>query len=135
MTTKFPVALDTLVNPAGNVATNNPTVLHTLQHANANDAIKALQIKVGINNSTDVNSLDYKIRNAVATGGSGGTQGIQGIQGPKGDTGAQGIQGIQGPQGLQGIAGPTGPAVAVYQLSMSDLATPLVVGTNKAYFR
>lgn len=34
---------------------------HDVQHANANDAIAALQLKVGINNSSDTNSMDYKM--------------------------------------------------------------------------
>ena len=50
MATQFPTALDTLTNPSGNVPTNSPSLLHSSQHANANDAIEALQAKVGVNN-------------------------------------------------------------------------------------
>lgn len=57
MSTNFPVALDALTNPAGGDALTG----HASQHANANDAIEALQAKVGINSSADTNSLDYKI--------------------------------------------------------------------------
>ena len=39
---------------------------HDAQHANANDAIAALQAKVGANGSTDTNSLDYKVSQMVA---------------------------------------------------------------------
>jgi len=42
---------------------NSVTVPHNEQHANANDAIEALQAKVGINSSADTNSLDYKVNN------------------------------------------------------------------------
>lgn len=41
---------------------------HSLQHSLANDAIEALQAKVGINDSAVVSSLDYKIRNLLPTG-------------------------------------------------------------------
>lgn len=36
--------------------------------ANLNDAIEAIERKIGINNSTDPDSLDYKITNANAAG-------------------------------------------------------------------
>jgi len=62
MATNFPTALDTLTNPTPTDQLDSVTVPHDLQHANANDALEALQAKVGINSSTDVNSLDYKIR-------------------------------------------------------------------------
>jgi len=61
MATNFPTALDTLTNPTPTDQLDSVTVPHDLQHANANDALEALQAKVGINSSTDVNSLDYKI--------------------------------------------------------------------------
>lgn len=60
MSTNFPVAKDQLTNPLSTSSTS--TVSHSQQHANANDAIEALQTKVGVNNSTDINSLDYKVR-------------------------------------------------------------------------
>lgn len=47
MTTTYPTALDALVNPASTDAQN--VIPHAAQHANANDAIEALQAKVGIN--------------------------------------------------------------------------------------
>jgi hypothetical protein len=65
--------LDTLTNPTPTDPLNSPSVPHAAQHANANDAIEALQAKVGITNSTDVNSLDYKSRaltNPTITGGT-----------------------------------------------------------------
>lgn len=57
MSTNFPTALDTLSNPS---ALDGLTG-HAAQHANANDAIEALQAKVGIDNSTDTSSLDYRM--------------------------------------------------------------------------
>ena len=57
MSTSFPTNLDTLSNPAS----TDELTGHAQQHTNANDAIEALQIKIGINDSANVNSLDYKI--------------------------------------------------------------------------
>ena len=57
MSTNFPASLDTLENPA---ATDGLTG-HAAQHANANDAIAALQAKVGITGSADAASLDYRV--------------------------------------------------------------------------
>lgn len=60
MATSFPASLDVLVNPQPNDSVE--LVPHAAQHANANDAIEALESKVGANNSTDPNSLDYKVK-------------------------------------------------------------------------
>jgi hypothetical protein len=63
MSTNFPTDLDTLSNPTGSDAqyNTNPAILHSVQHTDANDAIEALQRKVGIDGSEDVDSLDYKV--------------------------------------------------------------------------
>jgi len=60
MATTFPEELDSFLNPqpTDSVA----AVSHAAQHADANDAIEALQVKVGKDNSTDVNSIDYRLR-------------------------------------------------------------------------
>lgn len=60
MATNFPTSLDVLVNPQPNDSVE--LVSHAEQHSNANDAIEALESKVGANNSTDPNSLDYKVK-------------------------------------------------------------------------
>jgi hypothetical protein len=60
MATNFPTSLDVLINPQPNDSVE--LVPHAAQHANANDAIEALESKVGSNNSTDPNSLDYKVK-------------------------------------------------------------------------
>lgn len=65
MATNFPEELDSFVNPQ---PTDSVAIVsHAEQHSNANDAIEALQVKVGKDNSEDVNSLDYRIR-ALETG-------------------------------------------------------------------
>ena len=56
MATSFPVALDDFVNPTS--TTSVKAVSHAAQHANTNDAIEAIQLKLGINNSSDENSID-----------------------------------------------------------------------------
>ena len=60
MATAFPTTKDDFVNPQSTDSTS--LVSHASQHANANDAIEALETKVGVNNSTDPNSLDYKVK-------------------------------------------------------------------------
>jgi hypothetical protein len=65
MATAFPTNLDTLTNP---VATDNTvTVSHAGQHANANDAIEALEAKVGKNSSAVTTSHDYKLSEVTST--------------------------------------------------------------------
>lgn len=60
MATEFPEGLDAFVNPqpTDSVA----AVSHAAQHANTNDAIAAIQIKIGVNDSLDPTSLDYRIK-------------------------------------------------------------------------
>lgn len=64
MSTNFPTALDTLPNPTGATAIDSGTtgLSHSEQHTNANDAIEALQAKVGINDSAVTTSIDYRMR-------------------------------------------------------------------------
>lgn len=64
MATSFPTGLDTLTNPIGSNTLDSPD--HAGQHADANDAIEALQAKVGVNNSTVTTSIDYKLTSALA---------------------------------------------------------------------
>ena len=60
MATTFPASKDDFINPQPTDSTQ--LVSHAAQHANANDAIEALETKVGVTDSTDPNSLDYKVR-------------------------------------------------------------------------
>ena len=60
MATNFPTSLDNLTNPASTNELDAPS--HSQQHADANDAIEALETKVGINNSANTSSLDYRVR-------------------------------------------------------------------------
>jgi len=57
--TNFPTSLDALTNPTSASSLTSPD--HAGQHADANDAIEALQAKVGVNSSAVTSSLDYKV--------------------------------------------------------------------------
>ena len=58
----YPTSLDNLQNPvAGVTYEDDATLNHVSQHANANNAIDALEAKVGIDGSSDTSSLDYKV--------------------------------------------------------------------------
>ena len=59
MATNFPTSLDALTNPSGTDSMSSPS--HAGQHTDANDAIEALQAKVGADSSAVTTSLDYKI--------------------------------------------------------------------------
>lgn len=64
MPTQFPVNLDNFANPAANTS-QNVARTHSQQHGDLNDAVEALQAKVGINNSADTESLDHLARQAA----------------------------------------------------------------------
>ena len=64
MASNFPNNIDTITNPNSTDSLSNPS--HSEQHIIANTAIEALETKVGVDNSTDPNSLDYKVSNAVS---------------------------------------------------------------------
>lgn len=66
LTTSFPTSLDNLSNPESTDSLSG----HAQQHADTNDAIEALQTKVGINGSAAPSSLDYRI-NALENAGAG----------------------------------------------------------------
>jgi hypothetical protein len=59
--TNFPATLDTFLNPTSATTMDAAGYEHDLQHDNLNDAVAALQVKVGITGSLDSTSLDYKV--------------------------------------------------------------------------
>jgi hypothetical protein len=59
MATSFPTSKDNLSNPA---ATDELTG-HAAQHANANDAIEAIENVLGVTNSADSSTITYKVNN------------------------------------------------------------------------
>ena len=62
MAINFPTSLDSFSNPVATDPMNSATVPHATQHANLNDAVEALEAKVGINNSAVTTSHDYQLR-------------------------------------------------------------------------
>lgn len=65
MATNYPESLDSLTNPSPEDST--ATVSHASQHASANDAIEALQAKVGIDSSAVPSSIDYQLTHKPIT--------------------------------------------------------------------
>lgn len=64
-TITFPTTLDNFANPSSGDALNSPD--HATQHTDANDAIEALEAKVGINSSAVTTSHDYKLGEVTGT--------------------------------------------------------------------
>ena len=61
MASNFPSSLDTFTNPSSSDAMDSVSVPHATQHSDLNDAVEALQAKVGANSSAVTTSHDYKI--------------------------------------------------------------------------
>jgi hypothetical protein len=59
MAVNFPTSLDDFTNPASGDQLNSPS--HSQQHKNINDAVEALEAKVGVDSSAVTTSHDYKI--------------------------------------------------------------------------
>lgn len=59
MATNFPTSLDSFVDPTP--TSSEATISHSGQHSNANDAIAALEAKVGANGSAVTTTTDYKL--------------------------------------------------------------------------
>lgn len=74
LATNFPNSLDNLSNPSATDSLSG----HAAQHQNANDAIEAIQAKIGVDGSLDENSIDYKISD-IKTQLSGLTAGTETI--------------------------------------------------------
>lgn len=68
MATDFPAALDNFTNPSGTDQLGSSTVPHATQHGNLNDAVEALEAKVGIDGSAVPESLDYRVSAFEALG-------------------------------------------------------------------
>lgn len=61
----YPTSLDSFTNPTGSSKLDAPN--HADQHSNVNDAVEALEAKVGINSSADTTSHDYKLAGVTGT--------------------------------------------------------------------
>ncbi len=101
MATSFPTDIDNLSNPSA----NDELTGHAAQHANANDAIEAIQSKLGVDGSTDENSIDYKVTNLEAlvtnvTNNSNATSELLGLEGNNDLT----VYGIENPTSIDSFA-------------------------------
>lgn len=69
MSTNFPTSLDSLTNPIGTDKVNNAVTAlkHSVQHTNVNDAIEAIEAKVGIDGSAVTTTHDYKLSTITST--------------------------------------------------------------------
>jgi hypothetical protein len=74
MAISFPSSLDNLSNPVGTDSMSG----HAEQHSNANDAIEALQTKVGVDGSTVTTSIDYRLAQLEGGGQLGVELGLAG---------------------------------------------------------
>lgn len=63
--TSFPTSLDNFTNPTAGNRTDSPS--HAEQHSNANDAIEAIQAKLGVNGSAVTTTHDYKLSGVTGT--------------------------------------------------------------------
>lgn len=61
MASSFPTSLDTFTNPSSTDALDSVSVPHATQHSDLNDAVEALEAKVGADGSAVTTSHDYKI--------------------------------------------------------------------------
>ncbi|MEK6878877.1 MAG: hypothetical protein AABY22_04680, partial [Nanoarchaeota archaeon] len=65
MATDYPTSLDNFTNPNPQDSRVSPS--HAAQHSNENDAIEAIETKLGINNSLSTGTIEYKL-NRLRTG-------------------------------------------------------------------
>lgn len=103
MATNYPNSIDQLVNPNGSDTLASPS--HSQQHTNANDAIEALETKVGVNGSTDPSSLTYKVSTieTVLTDLGNSTDTIQELLGLEGNNDLA-VYGIENPTNVDSFA-------------------------------
>lgn len=64
MATDYPTTIDTFVNPTATDQMSAPP--HAAQHADANDAIIAIQTKIGVNGSADLLTIEGRLGAAEA---------------------------------------------------------------------
>ncbi|MFA5185357.1 MAG: hypothetical protein WC551_02630 [Patescibacteria group bacterium] len=67
MATNFPTSIDTLSTTRGAAGQPMDTPNHVTHHTNEDDAIGALEAKVGVDGSAVTTSLDYKLKNAASS--------------------------------------------------------------------
>lgn len=69
MATSYPINLDSFLNPTSGTTlpgSGNPALTHSVQHTNINDAMEALQSRVGVVSSSISTTIDFELHNVVA---------------------------------------------------------------------
>lgn len=61
MAINYPTSLDNFTNPQPSDTLDSVAAPHATQHSDLNDAVEALQAKVGVDNSAVTTSLDYRV--------------------------------------------------------------------------
>ena len=61
MAIQYPTGLDNFTNPSATDNLGSSTVPHATQHSNLNDAVEALEAKVGVDNSAEPTSIEYRL--------------------------------------------------------------------------
>lgn len=131
MATSYPNNIDEFINPNGSDQLSAPS--HSEQHSNANDAIEALQIKVGVDGSQDTNSLTYKVSEIETllndvNNSSDATTELLGLEGNNDLT----VYGIENPTNVDSFAKATWRTVR-YNLQVtkgSELYTSEILATH-----
>ena len=67
MTTNFPGALDNFTNPAGSEKLGAGSRKHSEQHGDVNDAVEAIETRIGITGSSDTASLTNQLATHAAS--------------------------------------------------------------------
>ena len=65
MSITYPTTIDSLTNPSSTDTLDSPS--HAGQHSDLNDAVEALETKVGADSSVVTSSLDYKVTNTSSS--------------------------------------------------------------------
>jgi len=65
MAITYPTTLDSLTNPSSTDTLDSPS--HSDQHSDLNDAVEALETKVGADSSAVATSIDYKLTNTSSS--------------------------------------------------------------------
>ena len=132
MATTFPTTLDNLDSSRGtaNQPLNSPS--HVTHHTNEDDALEAIEAKIGIDSSTTATSLDYKLTNTTSGHDHDGTDskkviatnlditGITSLQLVRVNTGATALEGLTAPGGS--LVGTT----ATQTLTNKTLTAPVI---------
>lgn len=104
MATSYPTALDTFSNPASGDALNSASVPHAAQHANANDAIEAIEAVLG----PTTTGIRHTAHDHSFGAGAGGAAGTFVHLGSLGDTTSCYVQASGSPANINLILRPKG---------------------------